>query len=272
MNLLDTESLSLVSHYTSYATLLEIVKSGSLKMGQLENVNDIAEVVLPLMLFNQRLPDGSHPPNVGIISHEAEKVLSQTYQKFVVSACFSKSSSVVDEHVTVTPSMASFGNRLLWAHYGDHWRGVALVFDPEEFENQVRLYFADKLMKSEIWVGDLDYKDRSNLNIEFDATRFVGLNKDQFESEALDQLAPYARKLLFKKDNEWNYEQEWRVGAITSSEGPHYIPYGDALKAVVLGPRVKAYLRPLKEIGVPIYAIGVAGGRKEVDLLGPISI
>ncbi|WP_235695876.1 MULTISPECIES: DUF2971 domain-containing protein [Agrobacterium] len=97
---------------------------------------------------------------------------------------------------------------LLWGHYADSHRGIALRFKPQKgdgfFETACKVSYE---------------KDRPKLS-------FV-----QHDTVMLHKLA------LLTKADFWSYEDEWRIVKETGSKGPHKFA-ASALDGIVLGAKI----------------------------------
>ncbi|MEJ7736585.1 MAG: DUF2971 domain-containing protein [Chitinophagaceae bacterium] len=71
----------------------------------------------------------------------------------------------------------------MWAHYGDNHKGVCLEFDATIAESTIR-------------INPVVYNSES--------------------IPAIDKMDDYCPKILLRKDEEWGYENEWRIIARSS--------------------------------------------------------
>ncbi len=118
------------------------------------------------------------------------------------------------EHFLATKGITCFSeehdNLLMWAHYGDSYRGFCLEFrtDIEPFKSKLRR---------------VDYVD------DIPEISLVPFVRDRDASQLIE-------KAYCTKSRSWAYEKEWR--AIHHEAGTLYKYTPDALKAVYFGPRV----------------------------------
>lgn len=269
---LSEGSLHYVSHYTSLERFKQICENQTLRMGQLNNVNDFDELQHPGLNIDLSGIDRSGSK----VSELADKISSSIYNTYdcnVVVACFSKN-NYRNGHITASDT--SFGNNVLWGTYAKNLGGVALVFDPNLLQKQIESYFGEIDSNNIIYSNDINYTNgpgsRIHIHsIEVAAKPFEGNSEEEFKLLTHITTAAHAQHLLFNKREMWSPEKEWRVIAVSQNKGPHFIPYGDALKAVVIGPRAHTDPRTIaKAVGCPVFTIGKAGNRPEIDLLDPL--
>ena len=103
--------------------------------------------------------------------------------------------------------------QLLWAHYADKHKGIALGFEIPE----------DNLLKVDYVIKEIRTKFDLTGNLAEDEQRFLNLAKVKFQ--------------------EWSYEKEFRLlislGVCITEDNMNFVPFGDGLKLkeIVLGCR-----------------------------------
>jgi hypothetical protein len=142
----------------------------------------------------------------------------------------------IDSHEGLLCFSKSWRNPLLWSHYADSHRGVALGFD----------------VPTNLLVG----------------VRYIqGLEKLKAGGRMTPQaeMDAFLHKLRFTKFDGWRYEDEvrqfFKLADLTCESNLHFVPFSNdlVLKEVVLGPRCE----------VPIEAVGrlVAGFPNKVHVV-----
>jgi hypothetical protein len=182
-----------VFYLTTAEFALSNIQKKRLKVTQIKDLND------PFELLAIEKPDQSL----------RAKLRRKIDQKNKTSApiCFSKKCS----------------NPVLWSHYGDRHRGIALGFDvPDE-----------KLR-------EIEYFKRM---FEFPHSR------DCLDDVSLDQLV---ERLSYSKFDDWRYEAEYRqffeLDDLDLENTVYFAPFSDSLKLreVILGPRWKGDIQTIR--------------------------
>ena len=171
-----------VYHFQNETYAVEDISQRRLKVSRFNSLND------PFELLAADLLDPRHRTAFQRFKNE----LNET--KGMIS--FSKSS----------------GNPLLWGHYADHHRGMALGFDiPDEFLSQV-----------------IYTKERAKVEFDDQARKVVDGDK------VID-------KVIRTKVSDWKYEKEYRMfialDQATREAGFHFVGFSDqlVLREVIVG-------------------------------------
>lgn len=174
-----------IYHYTSVEKLFLILGNFQLKMNLLKDTNDPRERMEYSAALNVNAKHGYK--------------LLQIFQmrNYGTITCFSGDNE----------DTKGFDLPTMWAHYGDEYRGVALMICPITLleENNESLFF-DKVLYE---------KPKANIVMEGGMT-----------PEELRQL------LFFSKRPDWNSEKEWRLLSLRSQGMCHI---RKSLKSIVLG-------------------------------------
>lgn len=145
---------------------------------------------------------------------------------------------VVEKHVGILSLSETISQPLLWAHYADSHRGLAL-----EFDSQHPFFSRRRTEKDELYhLRKVVYANRTT------AGRTL--------------LNLTAEDLLLTKTPEWSYEQEWRM-LVPLSDATQVVSVADdtihlfalppsAITAVVLGARSSAELRHRVAASLPV--------------------
>jgi hypothetical protein len=176
-----------IYHYTSVEKLFLILGKFQLKMSPLKDTNDPRERMGLKAVLDVKAKNGNK--------------LLRLYQSRDINlntiTCFSGDNE----------DTKGFDLPTMWAHYGDEYRGVALLICPIALieENDKTLYF-DKVKYE---------KPKSNIVMEGEMT-----------PEELRQL------LFFSKRPDWNSEKEWRLLSLRSQR---MCDIRKSLKSIILG-------------------------------------
>ncbi|PHS33411.1 MAG: hypothetical protein COA95_00035 [Methylophaga sp.] len=273
--LLSKESLHYVSHYTSLENLKLICQNQTLRMGQMKNVNDFDELQHQGINIDLQGIDRSDGSKMSNLIDKISSLVSEIYDSYIGVACFSKNNY---QDGYITPSDTSFGNNVLWGTYASNLGGAALVFDPDLLKNQIDSYFKNIGSSYTIWSRTIGYTNGSSSRVHIHsftvaAKDFEEASEEECKALAQRAVASQVESLLFNKREMWAPENEWRIVVISSKKGPHYIPYGNSLKAAIIGPRTVVDPRVIaKTVDFPVLTIGKAGNRPELDLLDPFNM
>lgn len=174
-----------IYHYTSVEKLFLILGNFQLKMNLLKDTNDPRERMEYNATLDVKVKDG----------HK----LLRTFQmrNYGTITCFSGDNE----------DTKGFDLPTMWAHYGDEYRGVALMICPITLleENKESLYF-DKVLYE---------KPKANIVMEGEMT-----------PEELRQL------LFFSKRPDWNSEKEWRLLSLNNES---MCNISKSLKSIIVG-------------------------------------
>lgn len=166
-------------HYTTLDSGIKIILSNTLRFGNFENMNDIAEV-------RRELYDN-------IDSQTLEGIIAE-YQAI----------SLTND----SEDVRGFAIDSLWGYYADKGNGVCLVFDRQKLLNEYNKSFRST---NDGIPNDLSIsyeRDFSNLNFG------DGTSQDELEAYVLDNLDQF----FYKKDTCWQHEKELRLLVKSDSE------------------------------------------------------
>lgn len=150
-------------------------------------------------------------------------------------------------------------NELMWAHYGDSSKGLALGFESVKGS---KLLDTKKCIKVEY----------SNKMPDFSDMNFIIETKINFGGENETKLSfddPTFRRIISNKTPTWNYEKEWRY--VEEESGEYDFP--GPLVEIVFGcrcqPKVREkYINYVKDMGldgVKFFEIKLAAGVKKME-------
>ena len=150
-------------------------------------------------------------------------------------------------------------NELMWAHYGDSSKGLALGFESADGS---KLLDSKRCIKVEYSNEMPDFSDM-NFMVEMDMN-FGGINKTKLSFDD-----PTFRRIISNKTLNWDYEKEWRY--VEEESGEYDFP--GPLVEIVFGcrcqPEVRQkYINYVREIGwnnVKFFEIKLAANVKKME-------
>ncbi|MGM5471429.1 DUF2971 domain-containing protein [Flavobacteriaceae bacterium LMO-SS05] len=145
--------------------------------------------------------------------------LSEEIRKGTKMTCFSTDNGIIK----------GYGHSRMWALYGDNHKGICLEVDEHEFEKENA-----ELVKT----GYFERMKYDNLNktqpecqfIEYDSLRQLGL-----ENYVKNFKNKYVDFLFFRKNSEWESENEKRLILFSSEPNSEYCTIKKSLKRIILG-------------------------------------
>lgn len=257
-----------VAHYTSIDTLEKILRSKAIKFGKVSSFNDVSEAISPTILFSMKPFQDSGEFE---LFNKVNQYCTKLYDRSLLGVCLSK--GISNYHYSAAVNETCFGNFLLWAHYGDRWTGAVLIFEPLKLKKLAETYFNHQLDSNFVWAKNIEYLDfnRRDDQSYIDDVDFKNTNLRDNNQLALKfrlQTSSIVENLMFKKDSIWRPENEWRICSFTDKLDSQFMPFKDALVAVVIGPRaivtknLKGFYPHYK-----FYGLGKASARVSLDLL-----
>ncbi|MBO6573067.1 MAG: DUF2971 domain-containing protein [Balneola sp.] len=220
----------LVSHYTKLETaVFDIIPTNKIKFTTQEKNNDPHEYRKDLGTIIIRDEIDSE------FTSKGESLLKDNLKVF--STSISSPQKRKPEHTSLTN--CSFGNVMMWAHYGNNHKGIVLLFEKKDLEKKLREEY------SRVFVEEVNYKDVSNTNytIKHDSQK-------RLIDNIYDELEKDKGNRFFSKQNEWSCEKELRWVILNENKkGSEFLDYKNSLKAVILGDRTeKKYVDVVKKL------------------------
>jgi len=231
-------------HYTSLEVGLEhILESGKLRLSPFKNVNDPYEYKVNAELVFVY----SGPTKECIEFTKYEKILNKIITENCKVACFSLDNKDLltnfSKHVNIE-SGRGYSKPRMWAQYAENHRGMCFIFERKSLADKMKkiiknhdflegriLYDNYGSVENHSYVFNL--KNEVNKDIEVLMKKHILENKDD---------------ILFKKNEDWSSEQEYRFIIIDDHSEYIYLPYEESLKGIVLGDRFpKTYISCLKK-------------------------
>jgi len=126
----------------------------------------------------------------------------------------------------------------MWAQYASNHTGICLVFDKEQFTQEVESQLG---ATGQILKGNVEYYDQGIARRLFDQSEqeFM-INLDHLEKVGksryvADHLSTHYRRLFFEKMSDWRDENEWRYLIHTKDSEPKYVEYRSSLVGIMFG-------------------------------------
>jgi hypothetical protein len=126
----------------------------------------------------------------------------------------------------------------MWEQYAENHLGVCLVFEREPLTDQLMTVlpaFGDTR------AGDVRYSDRPLRGSEnarvLHAVKLRELGDGDIERGLHSHIGRYAEELFFRKLEDWSTEAELRFVLLDQDKVDVHVPYGDTLRAVIVGER-----------------------------------
>lgn len=163
-------------HYTSFESAVKILSSGKLLFSDFRRLNDINESCGPAVIYS-----GFSDKE----KSEFEKELSN----------YKQISFTMDK-----PGRKGFDIPAIWGHYAHRGEGVCLVFDKEKLDE-------DMNTEKSLYSKEVEYFPIQDLN-ELTYYKQYGVSFEEF-------IDGFKDSLFFHKTKDWQYEQEYRIIAIS---------------------------------------------------------
>jgi len=232
-----SEQGSCLHHYTSVDNAINILGSGELWLGSIENAND------PKEFSNWQLNQKIGNTQLSFEKwQELSREISVACKKACKIACFSTDvltdhESMFQRYVDVGCIGRGFAISPMWHFYGGQHTGVCLMFDRRKLVDQ---FFSQWEDPESAYADSIDYFDDQ-------LPRNIGFEPYWFDPDELEELgfAPYIklflqqrmREIYFKKQTVWEYEREFRLSVIDQSEGPFKLKFRNTLSHLCFGAR-----------------------------------
>lgn len=212
-----------IYHYTSWEVLVAyILPDGQLRLGPFKGTSDPYEFTdwspMSFGMGDKSLADSSRKATYG---------LWQLKDRTKLVAFASDGHPGWEKDIY----RRGFSRPPMWAHYAGRFEGVCLVFDREVLLNKVVKTFPEA---SHVFSGKATYSlpPRSGPAYRINMNQVDDLGVDRFLHQHIEQ---FKTELFFSKQEDWRYEQEFRIVVVTSEEGDAFVEIRDSLCGVVLG-------------------------------------
>lgn len=225
-------STDIIYHYTCREIAIEILKSGRLKFGQLENTKDPYETMMKTVWVF------SHSDGFQNITSDFANAL-EDIKKDIYVLCFSidrrdlkPDNRFYDDdgeiQIRMGPTIPS-----VWAHYTDKHKGVCLMFDKIKLVQSIKA-----LVSSGNWIGDalIKYDWKGQNQVMAGILNHPHLQEQDKYQYLKNHIKRNKDLLIFKKEKAWENEQEYRIAVIQhQKDNPPMIPIKGSFVGVVLG-------------------------------------
>lgn len=228
-----------VYHYTKARTAAKILNSGRLRMSPFAKMNDPRENKDWVFNVHTQRPQGF----AGIPFAVTDDIMRKRATAIAKDRC--KLASFAEDNEAAVPGgignntiyARGFCRARMWSQYGDEYAGVCLLFDRHKLHQAIeRSLHADSIL----FHGAVAYRNKPQaqpwvnnpFTIDFDSAQSQGL-----EATVGHHVQRYWRELFFEKCEDWSNEREFRWLIWGGIGGPHYVPFADSLKAIVVGHR-----------------------------------
>jgi uncharacterized protein (UPF0248 family) len=129
----------------------------------------------------------------------------------------------------------------MWSQYGDHHKGICLVFSKKLLEKKVKAVFGDRVK-----IGEVDYPCEDSIN--YKALVFDGnVLKDKSVEETVDlHIETNYKNIFYTKNIDYRDESEYRIVIIDKAEENEYkeIDVDECLVGIVLGNKLPEVYYP----------------------------
>lgn len=214
-----------VYHFTTRPTAVQkILPSQTIRLGQLEGVNDPKE---------SRLESFRAQGRTGLASDTAQQFAVDVRDHFRRHVCVF--CATTEPHSAEDLKQDHFlwqaGYKpTMWAHYGEGHQGVCLVFDKTKLESAI----SQQLGSLDHYFGTVNYGQR----LFYTSYNIREQEIDAFDNDvrglASSRFNKHRQELFFQKHLDWEPESEWRAVALNDKPEPLFVPYGDALAAILI--------------------------------------
>ena len=220
----DTEKLY---HFTGLCKAWQIIESGNIRYGKLQNVNDINEAYRAVCADCSA---GAEWESIRLAEDEIRRY-----------GQISLSQDTIVNRKKMKHQMA-FTIDAMWGHYGERGHGACLVFDKSSLMETIgSTATADKVRYSEKFNNDVLIKSRT-------------------EEEIQTELYKKRKQYFFTKATSWKYEQEFRIlKRMADESSDEYLPIENSLFAVIMylsdasnSDSSETFRKFLSEKGIPL--------------------
>lgn len=161
--------------------ILQILNDGIFHFSTFDELNDPSE------FSNSGFTDDPNLWGVFDVS-ENETDVKKRLGEYINSNDYKNAYNLLKENTLVYSLTTKFDNNLMWAHYGDSFKGVCYEYDAREILN-----------KSASKLAPVLYKDIAPM---------INVNDGIHDFLKSVRYAPYSKNIT------WNYEDEWRISKV----------------------------------------------------------
>jgi len=248
VNLEDYNNEKYVAHYTTLNTVVEhIVPTNKLKISSSIHTNDPYENTFDWiesyslghnLVFNEQLD------TLNLLRQKIYNLI-----KIFCTTSYDKSSTHSNDF-----SNHIYGKPRMWAQYGDNHKGVCLIFDKNELQEQF-----ETIDRIALFAKHIEYFDDLSIinnTIDIDSSQLEILlrNPDRIFDILNNNHQLYHK--FFRKHLDWKSENEYRWLLFSRTPNELYLDFYKSLKAIVFGSKVPdRYFSSLKYDNIPLYCL-----------------
>lgn len=233
-------------HYTSIATLYNILKSKQFWLGNMATMNDSKEVKYFIELLQNELCDNISADKLKQCNEFFSKVFDRIEKQYPYAMCFSK---LEDDAAQ-------------WERYADDAKGVCIAFNTK---NIIRVFYEVYLLFGDVYY-DFDIKQHQHYKILYDYFMTGNLNGFSNEKGQVDNAIACGYS---HKHRSFRSEQEIRLVNLWS-----YIPEHATVETECVGGTIKKFMkfnmeRRCEEVGISfedLFEEIVIGPKSEQDI------
>lgn len=144
----------IIYHYTSWAAFEKILRNKSLRLGDLQSMNDSKESIHFLKIFEQKICSMLCEANLEEKIPEARKIISQVKEDVYINRAYALCFSKLNDDAAQ------------WERYGQMGRGVCLAFNKCELERQIKVLAFSRIQEV-FYLESLDEHKHLEIFVEF---------------------------------------------------------------------------------------------------------
>jgi hypothetical protein len=220
-------------HYTtSDAAFGHILPTGRLRLSSLAKLRDPVEN----KDWVQQLWTGLSWPDEEVMRFDclAKRPLTET--KIVSFTLDAITTGDSPEHAR------GYARPRMWEQYADNHAGVCLVFERTRLTDLLMLHLAKyrQAISDEVLYSNTPRQGHEHAR-SLNAATLTQEGDGDIEVGVRRHVSIHAGELFFRKLEDWASEHEYRFLVLDDNKRVVYAPYGDALRAVIIGERFPAW-------------------------------
>lgn len=226
----DEDCKNFVSHYTSAEVAVNhILPSKSIRFNPLRNTNDPREnKERAITLTSYSLDAEENFKKLGSSVRKKAPALVLDYSKV---ACFTQS---FHENQKNLNTKKTFGRPRMWAQYGENHKGVNFLFDKKKLIKTIQEQFNE--VSKEIFFNPVNYDDYfKSVSRSANYINAEQVLEDGLEKTLVKHIIQFKDAFYFRKDSDWQGEDEWRSVILKWDKGYEYVNIQESLIAIILG-------------------------------------
>jgi Protein of unknown function (DUF2971) len=216
-------------HYTtSDAAFGHILPASRLRLSSLAKLRDPVEN----KDWVEQLWTGLSWPDEDVMRFDRLTKRPLTETKIVSFTLDAAASNDAPEHAR------GYARPRMWEQYADNHSGVCLVFERARLTELLMVHLGQfgQAISDEVVYSNKPRKGHVNAR-SVNASTLAHEGDGDIEVGLRRHIEVHAAELFFRKLEDWASEHEYRFLALDDEERVVYAPYGDALRAVIIGER-----------------------------------